>query len=162
MKVTARLRYLNMSPRKIRAVTDVIGGLSVEKAVDRLGTIRRRAARPVEKLLRSARANAENNFALDPKTLRIDSLRVDGGPSLKRYRPRALGRAALIERRTSHLTVVLEGERAAKAVSAKSEPQPLSQGKMEPTPKKEFEVEKKVGREQKPSFVRRLFRRKSI
>lgn len=162
MKVEAKLRYLNMSPRKVRYVAKAIRGLSAERALEKLGTVHRRAARPLRKLLRSAVANAENGFGLDPQTLRIERLLVDGGPTLKRYRPRALGRAALIEHRTSHVTVVLEGERAAKPVAAKSESQPVSPEKIEITPKKEFEVEKKVGREQKPSFVRRLFRRKSI
>lgn len=173
MKVTARLRHLNISPRKVRAVADTVRGLRAKEADGKLGTIRRRPALAVRKLLRSAIANAENSFGLDPQTLQIERLLVDGGPVLKRYRPRAQGRAALIEHRTSHVTVVLEGERAlpagrqdktaaVKGVKGESKATDQIREKAEPAPKKEFEIEKKVGREQKPSFVKRLFRRKTV
>ena len=170
MKVTARLRHLNISPRKVRAVADTVRGLRAKEADGKLGTIRRRPALAVRKLLRSAIANAENSFGLDPQTLQIERLLVDGGPVLKRYRPRAQGRAALIEHRTSHVTVVLEGERALPAgrqdktaiVKGESKATDQIREKAEPAPKKEFEIEKKVGREQKPSFVKRLFRRKTV
>lgn len=102
-----------MSPRKVRLVVDVIRGKAVPLAVTQLQFLQKDAARPVLKLLQSAMANAEHNFKLDPSTLRVKSVVADGGPTLKRWRPRAFGRAAPIRKRTTHITLVLTDEKAA-------------------------------------------------
>ena len=111
MKSSAKLRYLNISPRKVRLVVDALRGLGAQEALSKLRFIKKRSAYPIEKLLRSAMANAEHNFSLDKGSLRIQEFKVDGGPMLKRFKPKALGRAAPIQRKTSHITIVLEGEK---------------------------------------------------
>lgn len=108
MEVTAKVRHLRMSPKKVRLVTDLVKGMDIEKAEAQLRFVRKAAARPVLKLLRSAKANAEHNFKLEPSGLFIKSIIVDGGPVLHRWRPRAFGRAAPIRKRSSHITLVLE------------------------------------------------------
>ncbi len=102
-----------MSPRKVRLVIDVIRGKSVPVAVTSLQFLKKDASRPVLKLLQSAMANAEHNFKLDPATLRVKSVMADGGPTLKRWRPRAFGRAAPIRKRTTHISLVLSDDKAA-------------------------------------------------
>jgi large subunit ribosomal protein L22 len=99
-----------MSPRKVRLVIDTIRGKSVPDAVTRLTFLRKDAALPVLKLLKSAMANAEHNFNLEPAKLRVKSVTADGGPTLKRIRARAHGSAAPIRKRTSHIMLVLSDE----------------------------------------------------
>jgi large subunit ribosomal protein L22 len=112
MDVKAHLRFLRMSPRKVRLVIDTIRGKSVSDAVTRLKFLRRDASLPVLKLLQSAMANAENNFNLEASKLRVKSITADGGPVLKRFRPRAHGSAGAIRKRTSHITIILSDEAA--------------------------------------------------
>ena len=97
-----------MSPRKVRLVVNVIRGLMAEKAEYELLFLQQKAARPVLKLLKSAVANAENNFQLKKDNLFIKKITVDEGPALKRWRPRAFGRAAMFKKRSSHVTIVLD------------------------------------------------------
>jgi len=99
-----------MSPRKVRLVANLIKGMDVSPAKLQLKFLTKRAARPVEKLLDSAIANAENNFSLDRKNLYVSSILVGSGTTLKRWLPRAFGRATPIMKRTSRITIVL-GER---------------------------------------------------
>ncbi len=110
MEVTATLRYLRMSPTKVRLVANVIRGMDVGNAKDQLHFVNKKAVTPIEKLLRSAVANAIHNDGLREDNLFVKSITVDGGPALKRWSPKAFGRAAMIKRRSSHVTVVL-GER---------------------------------------------------
>lgn len=121
MDVHASLRYLRMAPRKVRLVIDVIRGLSVTEAETRLTFLPKAAAMPVLKLLRSAIANAEHNFKLSRENLYVTAITADGGPILHRWHPRAMGRAAPIQKRTSHITLILsdvkpaaKGKKAAK------------------------------------------------
>lgn len=107
MAVKARLRYLRMAPRKVRLVADLIRGKSVEEAQNILNFTKKRAALPLLKLLKSAIANAKNNFHLDEKNLFISEIRVDEGPKLKRTFPRARGQADIIQKKTSHITLIL-------------------------------------------------------
>jgi large subunit ribosomal protein L22 len=95
------------APRKVRVVADQIRGLEVEEAIALLEFSPRGASVPVLKLLRSAAANAENNYDLDPEEMRITGISVDEGPTMRRYRPRARGRATRIEKRSSHINVTL-------------------------------------------------------
>jgi len=107
MDVHAFLRSLRVSPRKVRLVIDAVRGKSVKDADIRLSLMKKGAALPVLKLLRSAIANAEHNFKMAPESLYIKAITADGGPTLKRSRPRAFGRAAPIRKRTTHLSIVL-------------------------------------------------------
>jgi len=110
MKVRAQAKYIRQSPYKVRLVLDLVRGLPVEDARDVLEFTNRRAAGTVKKLLESAVANAEHNFALDGDELHIAEAFANEGPTLKRYRPRARGRATKIRKRTSHITIVVADE----------------------------------------------------
>ena len=101
-----------MSPRKVRLVIDLIRGKAVGPAITQLEFLRKDAALPVLKLLKSAMANAEHNFKLDAGTLRVKTVTADGGPTLKRFRPRAHGSAAPIRKRTTHITLTLSDDPA--------------------------------------------------
>jgi ribosomal protein L22 len=105
--VRAKARYVRVSPRKARLVADQIRGLPVDEARTLLAFSSRGAARDLLRLLDSAAANAEANHELVADDLRIDAISVDEGPTLKRYRARARGRATPIHKRTSHLSVAL-------------------------------------------------------
>lgn len=111
MKVRARATFIRQSPSKVRLVLDLVRGLPVEEARDVLAFTQRRASDPVSKVLESAVANASHNHALDSSELRIVQAFADEGPTLKRYRPRARGRATQILKRTSHVTIVVGDER---------------------------------------------------
>jgi len=103
----ARLRQLRISPRKVRLVADLVRGKGVEEAISLLRYTPKRAALPVAKLIKSAAMNAQNEHDVDPDALYIKSITVDQGPSLKRWLPRAMGRATPLWKRTSHVTVVV-------------------------------------------------------
>ena len=105
--VRASSRYVRMAPRKARLVADQVRGLSVPEARTLLDFSSRGAAHDIGKLIESAAANAENDHELVADDLRIAEIRVDEGPTLKRWRARARGRAARVEKRTTHLTVAL-------------------------------------------------------
>ena len=101
----ARARFVRMSPMKVRRLVDLVRGMPVGQAATVLRFAEQKAAQPVAKLVASAVANAENNFDLDPSTLVISTITVDEGPTMKRFQPRAQGRAYRIRKRTSHITV---------------------------------------------------------
>ncbi len=107
MEVKASAKFIKMSPRKVRIVADVVRGLGLQKAFEQLQFINKKAAGPIVKLLKSALANAENNFELKKDNLIIKEIRINGGPTLHRWMPRARGRATPIRKRTSHIDVVL-------------------------------------------------------
>ena len=102
----AKLRYLRVSARKTRLVVDLVRGKSVDEAINILTFTRRSASEPVRKLIESAVANAEAKNA-NVDRLYVDTIFVDEGPTLRRFRPRAMGRATRINKRTSHVTCVL-------------------------------------------------------
>ncbi len=104
---TAKLNYLRIAPRKVRSVADLVKGLSVNDAEAQLLAQRRRPAKALLKLLRSAVANAKNNKRLNVEHLFIQSFRVDNGPMLKRMLPRARGSASPIQKKMSNVTLVL-------------------------------------------------------
>ena len=105
--VRARARYVRVAPRKARLVADQVRGLHIEQARALLAFSPRGAAQDIQKLIDSAAANAENNHDLVGDEMRISSITVDEGPTLRRFRPRALGRATPINKRTSHIAVAL-------------------------------------------------------
>jgi large subunit ribosomal protein L22 len=117
---TAIARFVRVSPRKARRVIDLVRGRSVADALDILRWAPQAASEPVAKVIASAAANAQNNNGLDPATLVVATVYADDGPTAKRIRPRAQGRAFRIRRRTSHITVVVESRPAKDQRSAKS------------------------------------------
>jgi ribosomal protein L22 len=108
--VNARARYVRVAPRKARLIADQVRGMPLEDAETLLRFSPRSAAQDIRKLLESAASNAENNHDLVADDLVIKDIRVDEGPTLRRYRPRALGRATKINKRTSHIQVALTPE----------------------------------------------------
>ena len=126
MEATARLSYLRITPRKVRAVADLIRGQKVGQALSMLAYVEKRAAEPMAKLLRSAVANAEEAAkkspanVFDADALRVKELLVDQGPMLKRFMPRAMGRAFKIHKKTSHIALTVTDEAPKKRVSKAS------------------------------------------
>lgn len=107
-RAVARARFVRVSPMKARRVVELIKGKTAQDALVTLRFAPQAASEPVSKVLASAMANAENNLDLDPETLVVARAYVDEGPTLKRIRPRAQGRAFRIRKRTSHITVEVE------------------------------------------------------
>jgi len=107
MRVKAQAKFVRQSPYKVRRVLDLVRGLPVHEAEHVLRLTQRGATDPINKVLRSAVANAEHNHALDAEELIIAEAFADEGPTLKRFRPRARGRASRINKRTSHITIVV-------------------------------------------------------
>lgn len=121
MNVQAVAKGVRMSPRKVGVVAALVRGRTVADALVILEHTPRRSAEPVEKVISSAKANAEHNHNLKPDTLKIVEISVTPGPRLKRYRPAAQGRALPFQRKTSHIRVVVTGEeRVAKKVAEKA------------------------------------------
>src|SRR5215204_1257745 len=107
-RARASARYVRMAPRKVRRVVDLVRGMQAREALSVLQFAPQAASEPVAKVLASAIANAEHNLQLDPESLVVAVAYVDEGPTLKRFRPRAQGRAFRINKRTSHITIELE------------------------------------------------------
>ena len=127
----AQARYVRVSPMKARRVVDLIRGLPAAQAQTVLRFAPQAASEQVGKVLDSAIANAEHNEQLDPTTLFVSAAYVDEGPTLKRFRPRAQGRAYRIRKRTSHITVVVE----AKPANAPAAPRTRTATKASPASK---------------------------
>ena len=108
MEAKAFLRYVRISPRKVGIVCDLIRGKSVAQATAILATTPKAASEPLMKLLKSAAANAENNHGMDPEKLYVAETFATAGPIIKRIMPRAQGRANRINKRTSHVTIVVK------------------------------------------------------
>ena len=112
MEARAISRYIRVSPRKARLVVDVIRGKDVEEAMRVVSLSKKKAARPIRKTLESAIANAENNYDVDIDKLYVQRATVDMGRSLRRLKPRAMGRADIIRRPTSTVTIVIGEKRS--------------------------------------------------
>ncbi len=111
MQATARTRFVRMSPFKVRRVLELVKGKTVQQALDTLHFTRKDAASPLYKTIHTAfsnLANQEENERFDMQDVIIKSAFVDGGPSVKRFRPMSMGRAGKIRKRTSHITVIVE------------------------------------------------------
>ncbi len=106
--IKAKSKYIRQSPYKVRLVLNLIRGLEVNEALNILSFTKRKAAFEIKQVLESAIANAESNSGLNSSNLFISKAIADEGPTLKRFRPRARGRAGRINKRTSHLTIELE------------------------------------------------------
>ncbi len=170
----AKLSYLRMAPRKVRSVGDLIKGLPVNEAEAQLLMQARRPAKPLLKLLRSAIANAKNNGLTDAGHLYIASLRVDGGPMLKRILPRARGSASPIQKKMSHVTLILgvnEAQQPRFTIVAPKKKKPIPGDTCKRTAKKRTtspKAEEKDAPEMKQkekrggNFWKRSFNRKAI
>ncbi len=108
MEARAIVKHVRITPRKVQLVANLIRGKKIDEALAILKYTPRAAAPIIEKLVRSAMANAENNYGMNVDDLYISEIYANQGPIMKRYRPRAFGRAAAIKKRTSHIGVVLK------------------------------------------------------
>ena len=174
MPVTAKLRYLRISPRKVRLVADLIRKKKVEEAQTLLNFTTKRAARHLLKLLKTAVADAKNNFQLNPDNLYISKITVDEGPKYKRWRARARGAAYEIQKKTSHVTLILEEISPTKKTKKKTKKEKTYQSSQKetkeaketkevfkiekPKPKPETEIPKPKG----VKGIKRFFRRKAF
>ena len=172
---TAKLNHFKMAPRKARLVVNLIKGLSVNEAEAQLIISSKRASEQIIKLLRSAVANAKNTKEMNPDKLFVKEAWVDEGPTLKRFMPRAQGRASSIHKKTSHVILVLAESQKLKGPRFKTERVlPKKEAEREkkeldatPKIKKEAERQKPIEKEinkaaKEPGFIKKVFRRKSI
>lgn len=157
-----------MAPRKVRAIAGVVRGLSVNEAEAQLALQPRRAAKPLLKLLRSAIAGAKNRNIAGIEDFVVEKITVDGGPMLKRSLPRARGSASPIQKKMSHVTIVLgEPKKESKrrftiVVEKKSKLRPEHAKAAKKTQPEKHAEGKEKGQERKKGFFRRMFARKSI
>ncbi|HEY5221025.1 MAG TPA: 50S ribosomal protein L22 [Candidatus Paceibacterota bacterium] len=163
---SAKISFLRMAPRKVRSVGDLIKGLSVNEAEAQLLVQTRRPSKPLLKLLRSAVANAKNNKVPNVEHLFVSSVRVDGGPMLKRMLPRARGSASPIQKKMSHVTLVLGVNENLKSrftiVPPKKTKLPPGESPRTKNKKPKSATDKPVTEsKQNPGFWRRNFGRKS-
>lgn len=108
METKAVAKYVRISPQKTRLVADVVRGMDADTAITTLRFMPKKAARILRKVIESAVANADQTDSIDVDTLYIKEIQINGGPMMKRFRPRAQGRATRILKRTSHITVVVD------------------------------------------------------
>lgn len=167
----AKLNFLRIAPRKVRSVAGLLRGLSVNEAEAQLLVQPRRAAQPLLKLLRSAVAGAKNNKHLNPDKLFVKILKVDQGPMMKRSLPRARGMATMIQKKMSHVTLVLEEKSemvnprfkivVKKKVKLPKEESPKIKAKRDKPGIKEDRVIEPRKKEKNSGFFKKVFSRKS-
>ena len=166
MEITAKLNYLRIAPRKMRLLVDLIRGEKIEKAITLLDFSIKKGSKPLKKVLEQAVANAENNFQLEKPSLYISKITIDEGPKLKRWRARARGRAARIEKKTSHITLILSEIKERKKKKVKK----ISVAKVKKVEKKKTK-KVKIFKEKREKILRpvkevkgfkRVFRRKAF
>lgn len=173
MAVTVKLNYLRIAPRKVRLAADLIRGKTVSEAEDLLKFMRKKAARALEKLLKSATATAGNDFKLERSNLYISKITVDEGPTLKRHRARGRGRIFSIFKRTSHIALTLNGIKPGKEIKRpkrvkkeieipKKEVRPREEREKVEMPKKRKPRPKVAIPKSKIKAVKRIFRRKAF
>jgi large subunit ribosomal protein L22 len=142
MQVTAKLNNLRIAPRKTRLVANLIKGLDVDTAIDQLDMTIKGGSLPFKKLLMSAIANGENNFGLDKDNLYVFNAIVSEGPVLKRWKPKAFGRAGRILKRTSKLEVILEERVEGKGRKTKEQMEKEKKEREEKRKKEEKQIQK--------------------
>lgn len=163
-QVTAKLNYLKIAPRKVRLIANTLKGLSVQEAQAQLLIRRQRAAKPLLKLLNSAVANAKNLKNIDQSKLFIKDLKIDQGPILKRFLPRAMGRATPIHKKMSHITLTLDEGKIKFVnrfiIAPPSKKEKIKKEKRAAKPKAaEIKTEKP---KEKVGFFKKIFRRKAV
>lgn len=172
MIVTAQLNNLRIAPRKVRLVAGTLRGMPVERAEHQLNFIVKRSSGPLGKLLKSAVSNAENNFGLVKENLFIKELIVNEGVKVKRFMPRAMGQAGMIQKKSARIKIVLEEkvpglkarrpEPAVKEIKAASEEEKIQEKSKKPITETKKSVDKKGVFGEVKNIGRKLFRRKSI
>lgn len=172
MKVEATLKNLRVSPRKVRLVINLIKGMDVGNALVQLSLMSKGSGREIGKLLESAIANAENNFGLEKNNLVVADVQVGGGSTLKRWLPRAHGRATPIMKRTSNVYLILDEKVEGKKVKAKkggkkevkAQEIKTEEGKeiKKAVVPKGVAIKKVSPKGQKGSFAKKSFQRKSV
>lgn len=135
MPVKASAQAVRMSPRKVAVVASLVRNRTVADALTILAHTPRRSAVPVRKVIESAKANADYNHGYKPDTLKITEITVNNGPRYKRFRPVARGSAHPYQLRTSHITVIVDGELRAKKTEAKKKPAAKTAVKSKPAKK---------------------------
>ncbi len=177
MEVKARANYQHISPKKARLVADAVKGMDLDKALNQLEFIQKKASGIILKALKSALANATHNFNMDEDNLFVKNIIVNEGPTLKRQKARAMGRAMLIRKRRSHIEIVLEQKekRAVKKKTGETIEEPdikevskdeisdkddISKGK-EQKPKDKDRIDKE-NQKKKSHPVKKMFRRKNV
>ncbi|MEK7616256.1 MAG: 50S ribosomal protein L22 [Patescibacteria group bacterium] len=167
MQVTAHLKSIRIAPRKVRSVTHILKGLDAVAAKHQLRYLTRRSSHPIEKLIDSALANANNNLGLVRENMRIKDIIVGGGPVLKRFEPKGFGSVSPVAKRTSHVTIILEE----KVPGLKSEKKEVKKEEVRTEHKHDSERKSASAadyRELGPKesavkkFTRKIFQRKSI
>lgn len=144
MQVKAKLNNLRISPRKVRLVADLVRGLDVDEALDQIGISYKRASSPMKKLISSAISNGENNLGIDRDNMYIESVLVDAGPSLKRWMPKAYGRASQILKRTTQIEITLAERVEGKGRKSQEELEEARKKRMEAKMKREKELRKEA------------------
>lgn len=187
MKVTAKLKNLRVAPRKTKLVADLIRGLDADRALEQLEVALKRTSPDMKKLLESALANAENNFGLAKDNMYVFDVVIGAGPTLKRWMPKAFGRAGKIMKRTSKIEIILEEriegkgrkskeemekekekrakqkEKEEKARKKEKEGEEAASEKLEKANDKSDKIEEKGKKEVKTkAWSNRIFRRKSM
>lgn len=174
MQVSAQLNNLRIAPRKVRLVAGVIKGMDVARAQSQLNFLVKKSANPLNKLLKSAVSNAENNFGLVKDNLYIKNLVVNEGVKIKRFMPRAMGQTAMIQKKTSRIKITLEEKvPGLKAPKITPKPESMTMKEIKETKFQDRQKDKKLmtvkqGISKKGVFdgvkdiSRKLFRRKSV
>jgi len=181
MAVKAQVKYLRIAPRKVRLTADLIRGKKLAEAQTMLSFISKKSSSPLLKLLKQAAANAKNNFQMEEDNLFISEIIVDEGPKYKRWRARARGQAYEIQKKTSHVTLVLDQIkkkkiRKAKAQEAEKLKEDKSSSRLSPASegseklkedKKTVErtrqkIEKTIAAPKRTRRLQRIFRRKAV
>jgi len=165
MEVKATLKYLRIAPRKVRLLANLIRGKKVKEARNLLSFSLKRGSQPLVKLLEGAIANARHNFQLEEEGLWISEVKVDEGPKLKRWRARARGRAAEIQKKTCHVNLVLSGEKKRKVKGPQEKKVAEKEGVLEEKPKIKTEApkpEREIAPTKAPVGGKRIFRRKAF
>ncbi len=169
MEAKAKLNFLRIAPRKVRLTVDLIRGKKIEEAREALSFTVKKSSDPVLKLLNSAVANAVNNLGMEEDNLYVSEIKVDEGPKYKRWRPRARGQANLIQKKTSHITLVLSEIKAKKKKAVKKEKPEVKRVTEKPAEKfseKEKPDSQKPKKEIKSKGrakgIKNMFRRKSF
>ncbi len=162
MEVSAKLKYSRIAPRKSRLVVNVVRGMAVESALDQLKSMNLKAAGLILKLLKSAIANAENNFSLQRSNLFIKAITVGEGPILYRWMPKAMGRATPIRKKTSHIEIVLAEKNPTQDNKAKSKKSAKVSAKLDSAPatvepEKVKNIDEKISEEQEQQHGKEIF-----
>lgn len=171
MEIKAKLQYLRIAPRKVRLVADSIRRKTVQESRNILNFSVKGAARPLMKLLNSAVANAKNNSSIEEENLYIAKITVDEGPKIKRWQPRSRGQAFEIQRKTSHVSLILKEIEKSKAKKLKKkETRPKSSKQTREIEKSEEKIKEKIKfrptkefkKPERTKIASRVFRRKAF